>query len=398
MTARNEIERKLINNSRLLAEAQRIAQLGSWHWDQITGEISGSEEFYRIFGQHFNSYQGFIALVHPDDRELVNEKVQDTLDNQSPYDIYYRIIPPDGDFKIIHAQGKAIKDHAGTVVRMMGIAQNITERRNTEEALSEKRRELTELNRSLELRVTQAVEDLRQKDQMMILHERQALMGDMINNIAHQWRQPLNALGLIIQQLPLINEAGDLSRELLKEKTSKSIELIKHMSRTIEDFMNFFRSDKECITFSVNVLIAQTLSLIEQSFQDIGIKITTQVESDLFVVGYPNEFAQVLLNVLFNARYELINKNINSPLISLCAFTEGDKTVVTITDNAGGISEDIIERVFDPYFSTKGPDGGSGLGLYMSKTIIDKNMGGRISVRNIGGGAELRIEVTNGGN
>ena len=109
--------------------------------------------------------------------------------------------------------------------------------------------------------------------------------------------------------------------------------------------------------------------------------------------GYPNEYAQVLLNILLNARDELVGHNVDDALISIHAFAEGGRSVVTITDNAGGIADEIIDSLFDPYFTTKEPDKGTGIGLFMSKTIIEKNMGGRLTVRNSGSGAEFRIEV-----
>jgi len=252
---------------------------------------------------------------------------------------------------------------------------------------------IAELNRTLEVRIVQAVDDLRRKDQMLILQDRLAVMGEMINNIAHQWRQPLNTLGLIIQQLPLFYKSGEISEEMLKDYVGNSMELIQHMSQTIEDFRNFFRSDKDKVPFSVNQVIARTLSLIEKSFKDQKIGITLQPEVDPMANGYPNEYAQVLLNILMNARDELVAHNVDDALISIHAFAEGGRSVVTITDNAGGIADEIIDRLFDPYFTTKGPDKGAGIGLFMSKTIIEKNMGGRLTVRNTGSGAEFRIEV-----
>jgi len=270
---------------------------------------------------------------------------------------------------------------------------DITERRRAEGALGEKRKEMEELNKSLEVRIVQAVEDLRQKDQMLILQDRLAVMGEMINNIAHQWRQPLNTLGLIIQQLPIFYKSGEFSEKILKDNVGKSMKLIQHMSRTIDDFRNFFKLDKERFTFSVKQVIVRTLLLIEKSFQDQQIRIALQSEGDPKVSGYPNEYAQVLLNILMNARDALVGHNVDDARISIHAFAEGDKTIVTITDNAGGIADENIVRLFDSYFTTKGPDKGTGIGLFMSKTIIEKNMGGRLTVRNSGKGAEFRIEV-----
>jgi C4-dicarboxylate-specific signal transduction histidine kinase len=111
------------------------------------------------------------------------------------------------------------------------------------------------------------------------------------------------------------------------------------------------------------------------------------------VNGYPNEYAQILLNILMNARDALVERNVDDPRISRHAFSEEGKTVVTITDNAGGIAEEIMDRIFDPSFTSRGPDKGTGIGLYMSKTIIEKNMGGSLTARNTGKGADFRIEV-----
>ncbi|MDD2310524.1 MAG: ATP-binding protein [Desulfuromonadaceae bacterium] len=270
---------------------------------------------------------------------------------------------------------------------------DITERRRAEDALAEKRRELEEINSSLELRIAQALEELRQKDQILILRDRQALMGEMINNIAHQWRQPLNALGLMIQQLPIYYGSAEFNREFLEENTGKSMDLIMHMSRTIDDFRNFFRSDKQAVTFSANQVIARTLPLIEMSSQEQQIKITLDPEGDPIVNGYPNEYAQVLLNILMNARDALVEQKPGDALISIRTFVEEGKTVVTVSDNAGGIADDIIDKIFDPYFTTKGPDKGTGIGLFMSRNIIEKSMGGRLTAQNSGNGAEFRIEV-----
>jgi C4-dicarboxylate-specific signal transduction histidine kinase len=249
------------------------------------------------------------------------------------------------------------------------------------------------LNRTQELHIVQAVDEIRRKDQMLILQGRLAAMGEMINNIAHQWRQPLNALGLVIQQLPNDYESGEFSKGMLNDYVDESMALIMHMSRTIDDFRNFFRSDKEMSTFGVTQVLTRTLALIEKSFQEQQISIALQTEGQPMSTGYPNEYAQVLLNILINARDALVAHSVDDPRISLHLFAERGKTVVTITDNAGGIADEIIGRLFDPYFTTKGPDKGTGIGLFMSKAIIEKNMGGRLTVRNTGSGAEFRIEV-----
>lgn len=291
----------------------------------------------------------------------------------------------------LFVQIEALADTAGNECQIAVI--NITERRCAEDALAEKKRMLDEINISLETRIIQAVEELRQKDQLLIMQDRLAVMGEMINNIAHQWRQPLNTLGLIVQNVQICYGTDEFSGEFLKKNTNEVMELIKHMSRTVDDFRNFFKPDKKIVAFSINQVIAHAHSLIKKSFMDQKIRITLDPVGDPIANGHPNEYAQVLLNILMNARDALVEHNIGDALISIRSFTEAGKTVVTITDNAGGIPDEIKGRLFDPYFTTKGPDKGTGIGLFMSKSIIEKSMKGRLTVRNTGNGAEFRIEV-----
>jgi C4-dicarboxylate-specific signal transduction histidine kinase len=241
-----------------------------------------------------------------------------------------------------------------------------------------------------------AVEALREKEQMLIQQSRLAAMGEMIGNIAHQWRQPLNTLGLTIQQLPLYYDFGKIDREFLVHTVSSSMGLIQYMSKTIDDFRNYFKPDKEKIAFNVNEAISNTLTLLEGSLQNPIICIEIDARNNPVIIGYQNEFTQVILNVLINARDVLIEREIDDPKIMITISGKDGCAVVTVADNAGGIPEDIMDKIFDPYFTTKGPEIGTGVGLFMSKTIIEKNMGGRLSVRNSADGAEFRIEVCDG--
>jgi CHASE3 domain sensor protein/signal transduction histidine kinase len=238
-----------------------------------------------------------------------------------------------------------------------------------------------------------ATEALREKEQMLIQQSRQAAMGEMIGNIAHQWRQPLNTLGLTIQQLSLYHDLGEFTKEFLENSVGKAMQLIQHMSNTIDDFRNYFKPDKEKIEFKVQEAINSTLSLIEDSFksQHIGVELVTT--GDPVIHGYRNEFAQVILNILNNARDVLTEREIRDPKVWLAIGSENGRAVVTIADNAGGVPKEIVDRIFDPYFTTKGPQTGTGVGLFMSKTIIEKNMGGRLTVQNTANGAEFRIKV-----
>ncbi|UFS69327.1 CHASE2 domain-containing protein [Geomonas sp. RF6] len=285
-----------------------------------------------------------------------------------------------------------LRDDAGAIVALLGIARDVTEKKETEQALAEKQHELEELNADLEARIEEAIGDMRQKDQILILQGRQAAMGEMISNIAHQWRQPLNTLGLVVQEL-LIIHGTEFSRERLKGTVDQAMGIIMHMSKTIDDFRNYFMRDKEKKLFNVVESVQKTLSLIDPTLKSMGIEVELLAPAECLIPGYPNEYCQVLLNILLNSRDAFENSPPRGRLIRITVSEEKGHCIVTISDNAGGIAAEVLPKIFDPYFTTKGPDMGTGIGLYMAKTIIEKNMGGSLTARNAGDGAEFRIAV-----
>ena len=238
-----------------------------------------------------------------------------------------------------------------------------------------------------------AIEELRRKEQLLIQQSRLAAMGEMLVNISHQWRQPLNVLGLKVQALALSHKMGEFSEELLYDSVAKAMEIIKHLSQTINDFQDYLTPNKEKMVFNVGQVIAKTVSLIEDNFSNQGISIDIGSTGEPQINGFPNEYGQVLLNLLMNARDAFAGHGAADALITIRSWAENGRAIVTITDNAGGIKEEIMDRIFDAYFTTKELGKGTGVGLFMSKTIIEKNMGGRLSVRNVDGGAQFRIEV-----
>ena len=238
-----------------------------------------------------------------------------------------------------------------------------------------------------------ALEELSQKERMLLQQNRLAALGEMISNIAHQWRQPLNELGLIVQELPIMYDRGAFSREYLGESVAKFMKVLNHTSKTIDDFRNFFKPDKEMVPFPVRAVVDNALSLVAESFKHLGIRVTVRSPGDPVITGHPNEFAQAVLNILFNARDAFLERKVQEREIEIDIFQEGRLAVVTIADNAGGIPEAILDKIFDPYFTTRGPEQGTGIGLYMCKMIIEKNIPGKLSARNREGGAEFRIEV-----
>lgn len=298
------------------------------------------------------------------------------------HDLEQELIRKDGTVIPVSLSATAIYDSKGNYVMSRSTAFNITERKEAEIAL---RTEAAERLR--------AVEQLRQKDRIMMHQSRLAAMGEMLSNIAHQWRQPLNTLGLVIQRLPIFYETGEFDKQFLESSSREAMKLIQHMSRTIDDFRGFFKTDKVMITFEVNQVIRQTVSLIEASFKEEQVAIRMCPEGNPSILGYPNEYSQVLLSILHNAKDVFSEKKLKKAQVTIHSYMEGETAVVTISDNAGGIAEDIIEKIFDPYFTTKDPDKGTGIGLFIAKNIIENSMKGRLKVRNAGDGAEFRIEV-----
>lgn len=285
---------------------------------------------------------------------------------------------------------------AGTVLSLLLTLltwQLATSRSRALKVAREMTQELEELNRSLESRITESISELRRNDQIMVLQSRQAAMGEMIHNIAHQWRQPLNSLGLIIQAMRYDYDAGMMTSEQIGNDTEKVMGLICFMSQTIDDFRHFFHEDKKSCCFGVQESIRSAIALVSATLKDHGIALVIEQDADIQINGYPNEYAQALLNLLSNAKDVLLERAVPQPVITVKIRRQGEQAVVTIGDNAGGIPDDVIDRVFDPYFTTKAVGKGSGIGLFMSKTIIEKHMGGSLTVSNVDGGAEFRVEV-----
>lgn len=259
------------------------------------------------------------------------------------------------------------------------------------EALTTKQEQLEELNNTLEERIVAALSDLRHKDQLMITQSRQAAMGEMIGHIAHQWRQPLNALGLVLADIGDAYKFNELDAEYLEQAMINSNRLIQKMSTTISDFSNFFRPDKEIVAFSAQKQINEAVALVEASFRNNNVILLIDAPHDVTLVGFPNEFSQVLLNLLSNAKEAIKISGIATGRVEVGLGICGDQGYVTVRDNGGGIPDAIMDKIYEPYFSTKPM--GTGIGLYMSKMIIERNMEGCLSARNIEGGAEFRIAV-----
>jgi C4-dicarboxylate-specific signal transduction histidine kinase len=215
----------------------------------------------------------------------------------------------------------------------------------------------------------------------------------MINTIAHQWRQPLaiiNTIVAISKEKLLLNR---LNTEELQNKLQDIEANTTYMSNTIEDFLQFHKPTKDKELFSINEMLKSVLNIMNPSLQASQIIIDLNFENNISILGFQRELSQVILALIANARDALVYKDIKSPWIKINAKSDGEYILITIEDNAGGIDENMLLKVFEPYFSTKENKQGSGLGLYISKMIIESSMSGNIDIVNTKNGAKFRIKV-----
>jgi len=230
------------------------------------------------------------------------------------------------------------------------------------------------------------LEDERVIQQSLLLQQsRLASMGEMISTIAHQWRQPLTHLSYLFMNMKKKVDNPTFLISKLEEGKAQ----ISYMSQTIEDFSNFYNPSKEKGEFSVKEACEISLMIASPSLKKVGIDLTIETKEDFTVFGNQNEFEQVILNIINNARDMLVKREIPAPSIT-CLI---DKNTIMIEDNAGGIENKYINKVFEPYFTTKTKS--DGIGLYIAKTIIEKEMGGKLSVKNSQKGACFTLKISN---
>ena len=255
-------------------------------------------------------------------------------------------------------------------------------------------KEVDKLNAQLTSKLHLAQAEVHHQEALLFQQEKLALMGEMIGNIAHQWRQPLNVLALNIQNVEEAYEFGELDKEYISNMTAKSMSQISYMSKTIDDFRDFVKPNQKLESIDVYQALDEALNLVSQSLKQQKISYVLEEPSDrLGAVGYVGEFKQVIINLINNARDAIVEKGIQEGQIKISLLLEEERVKVFIEDNAGGIADDIINRVFEPYFTTKEEGKGTGIGLYMSHMIIKEKMGGAISVQNGTKGALFTIEL-----
>jgi len=332
--------------------------------------------------EFFNKDIEYSKLINSDDITQVTKEVSDAIKFNTEFFIHkpYRILTKDSETKWVYDATSILKNSDGEITHFLGYIIDITEMKTLELKLSK-------LNENLQDEVQKEIQKNLQKDKILQEQVKLVAMGEMVGAIAHQWRQPLNSLNINIQNLDDDYEDGLIDSEFIDNFIAKQTKTIQFMSNTIDDFRNFFRVDKIKKVFSVKEAIETTVSIQLAQLKNSNISLEI-IGEDFEIDAIESEFKQVILNLITNAKDALEDKKISNGkiLISL------EKEKIVISDNGEGIPEDIIDRIFEPYFTTKEQGKGTGIGLYMSKMIIEQNIGGSLSVKN-NGGAEFTIRL-----
>jgi len=372
---------KELRDVELLTEFGRIVVF-RWENDENLSVkfVSKSISTYGYEVNDFENKNNFFDFVHEDDkkqlRNVINEAILDDLDS---FNCIYRVIDKNRNIKWVYTRAILIKDDYTNVIGFYGYLNDITNLKINEEELKQK----------VELEVEKNLE----KDRLLVQQNKLASMGEMLGNIAHQWRQPLNNINLLIYYIR--DSYGKLSKDELNETIKNAKLQIDFMSQTIDDFRNFYKPSKEKKLFNIKESIIQSSKIVKSSLEKNSIELKIEAQ-DLEIDSYENEFEQVIVNILNNAVDAKILKDKIikfRAVIEIKIYKENETLFISIFNNCGNIDEKIIERIFEPYFSTKFENQGTGIGLYMTKVIIEKNMNGKIEAINKDDGVEFLIRL-----
>ncbi len=393
ITEKKAQELQILEAKNKLEVTIAASKIGIWEWDIKSGSIIWDKNCYEMLGYKYNafplSYDTWYSLIHPDDIKYSSKDMHLQLLKQDTFNIEFRYKKADGSWTWIEGRGKVIlKDNDGNPIKLVGTHLDITKIKEYEDILKEevakKTKELNDLNLSLKEKVAIEVEKNRKQDAMLQQQSRLAAMGEMMGNIAHQWRQPLSAITTAISSLKLKEEFGILESNDIKDANDYILNQAEFLSKTIENFRNFFRKDQPKKKFALSEAINNTLGIIKAAYDNNFIILDTDLDDSLYYIGSENLLSQVLLNILSNAKDALVSNNIEDKHVCITLMKKDENTCkITIKDNAGGVKDDIKDRIFDPYFTTKHPSQGTGLGLYMSSQILHNHFNGTVKAVNV---------------
>jgi len=264
------------------------------------------------------------------------------------------------------------------------IALSVSKAKQDVVKLKELNDKLLDNNKNLEKRVKEEILKNEKKSAFIYNQSKMASMGEMIGNIAHQWRQPLNAISTITSGLQLNIEYGKISKEEISSKLNQVVETTVHLSQTVDDFRNFYQVNKETEVFNLAATVQKCISILDATLSCNEIKTVLNLDVSIKITGLKNEFTQSIINMIVNAKDALLQttKLTQSRYVFIDIYKHNEEVYIKIRDNAGGIKEDVLSKVFEQHFSTKNEEG-NGIGLFMSKQIIHEHMNGELSAKNV---------------
>ncbi len=359
---------------------------GLWDTHFKTGKTFFSQKWLDILGYkpgEIQSFDAWLSLIHPEDTPQVLEALEahKTTPQKGHLICEYRLRTRSGAYLWMLGRGKVFWDEAGDPNRFVMMSMDISEQKETS----------ARLTRLVEKEVAKNQE----KQKLLIQQNKLAAMGEMIGSIAHQWRQPLNNITLILHFIRDNIDTPDFTRPMLDHYVQRARKQITFMSETIDDFRDFYQPSREKTIFDIGEAIGSTLAIMETQFDKNSIKV--KLLGDSFAIeGHKNEFRQAILNILANAKDAILLRREEEPELEGEIRIQFGTHRVTLSNNGGPASAEVLERMFEPYFTTKFEDKGTGIGLYMTRTILENNMQGEIVATNTDDGVAFTITFQGG--
>jgi signal transduction histidine kinase len=261
---------------------------------------------------------------------------------------------------------------------------------NLEASIKDKINELHNLNKELNKSVEDEKEKNTIKDKFLFKQSRQAIMGEMIGMIAHQWKQPLSSMNIALNSIEIAKQFDTLTDDMLESNIEKMKKTIEFLVQTMDQFRNFFKEDKEKKEIAIINIIEEAISYIEHQLTVKNISVNIECTTKREVKVFANELVQVFMNIINNSKDAFLSNKIENAQVDIRCYDNDEEMIIEIEDNAGGIPDDILKELFNPYFSTKGNEG-TGLGLYMSKIIVEDHSNGKIDARNSDRGGAIFV-------